>query len=55
MKVILIRCKCGKVKRYGEWIRPTGKDLELIEQNYNNITWQYEQCDVCRIRKEGSK
>lgn len=28
--VIMKKCKCGRVYKFGEWIRPQGKDLQDI-------------------------
>jgi len=53
MKPIVIFCVCGRVKKFGEWIKPTVGQLHSI----NNGTYdrRYETCKPCRDKVEISK
>ncbi len=49
LKYIVIKCPhCGRVKKYGEWIRPLHKDLDDINKHYKEIEFVNEICSHCK-------
>lgn len=50
------KCKCGRVYRYGDWIRPIGSDLlDIVEAIYRErIRFIDEVCDHCATKTSRS-
>jgi predicted nucleic-acid-binding Zn-ribbon protein len=52
----MIRCpKCGRVKKYGDWIRPVGRDLtDIVDAIYKQkIRFIDEDCGRHKVNETG--
>jgi hypothetical protein len=47
--ILLIKCPhCAKILKNGKWwVRPTGKDLRDIKDNYDDIRFIERKCNKC--------
>lgn len=48
MKPIIIACRCGKVRKFGEWITPTVTQAASI--NSGTYKKQFENCVMCKAK-----